>query len=233
MMHTRDENAWQLLDAVRHQEAAVSSATGSSQPSLDWSRNIWTAHRVCAFVDNKGYVRVLAISGSLRHASSNTALVGAVARLAPDTVDVSIYRELEALPPFNPDLDGEDVPAAVTRFRAALQACDAVLISSPEYAHGVPGVLKNALDWVVGSGELVNKPIALINASGRAKHAWASLAETLTVMSAHVIPEASVTVSLEGRTLDANGIVGDAERSSALTSAIDALAGAARSPHGV
>lgn len=76
-------------------------------------------------------VRVLAISGSLRQASSNSALIGAAARLAPDTVDVSIYRELETLPPFNPDLDNGPAPAAVTRFRAALKACDALLISSP------------------------------------------------------------------------------------------------------
>ena len=122
---------------------------------------------------------------------------------------VSIYRELEELPPFNPDRDGDDAPASVARLRAALQACDAVLISSPEYAHRIPGVLKNALDWVVGSGELVDKPTALVNASGRAKHAWASLADTLTVMSAHVIPEASITISLEGRTPDAKDIVGD------------------------
>jgi hypothetical protein len=81
---------------------------------------------------------------------------------------------------------------------------------------------------VVGSGELVRKPIALVNASGRAKHAWASLAETLIVMSALVIRDASITVSLEGRTLDADGIVGDAQRSRALRSAIEALAGAAR-----
>jgi chromate reductase, NAD(P)H dehydrogenase (quinone) len=113
-------------------------------------------------------------------------------------VDVSIYGELEALPRFNPDLDGDPAPEAVARFRAALQVCDAALISSPEYAHGVPGVLKNALDWVVGSGELVNKPIALVNASRRATHAWASLAETLAVMSARVIPDASITVPLEG-----------------------------------
>jgi NAD(P)H-dependent FMN reductase len=179
-------------------------------------------------MDNTCHIRVLAISGSLRRASSNSALVGAVARLAPDDMDVSVYRELETLPPFNPDLDGDHAPAAVARFRAALQACDAVLISSPEYAHGVPGVLKNALDWVVGSGELVRKPIALVNASGRAKHAWASLAETLVVMSALVIRDASITVSLEGKTLDADGIVGDAQRSRALRSAIEALAGAAR-----
>jgi chromate reductase len=183
-------------------------------------------------MDNKCRLRVLAISGSLRRASSNSALVGAVARLASDAVEVSICRELEALPPFNPDLDGDPAPAAVARFRAALQMCDAVLISSPEYAHGVPGVLKNALDWVVGSGELVNKPIALVNASRRATHAWASLAETLTVMSARVIPEASITVSLEGSTLDTDGIVADAQRSRSLRSAIEALAGAVRGTHG-
>ncbi len=88
-------------------------------------------------------------------------------RLAPDTVEMSIYRGLAELPPFNPDLEGDGTPDAVTRSRARLQACDAVLISSPEYAHGVPGVVKNALGWVVGSGELVDKPIALINASAR------------------------------------------------------------------
>jgi chromate reductase, NAD(P)H dehydrogenase (quinone) len=172
-------------------------------------------------------VRIMAISGSLRRASSNSALVEAAARLAPETVEVSAYRELAELPHFNPDLDDDRAPETVTRFRARLQASDAILISSPEYAHGVPGVLKNALDWVVGSGELVDKPIALINASARAHHAWASLAETLTVMSAHLILDASITVSLDGTQLDASGIVGDPERSTALRSALDALAAAA------
>ena len=120
-------------------------------------------------------ILVMAISGSLRRGSANGALVEAVARLTPKAADVVIYDDLAALPPFNPDLDSVGAPEAVIRFRAWLQACDAVLISSPEYAHGVPGVLKNALDWVVGSGELIHKPIALINASARATHAWASL----------------------------------------------------------
>ena len=137
---------------------------------------------------------------------------------------MSIYRELAELPPFNPDVDGDRAPASVAEFRAQLRACDAVLISSPEYAHGVPGVLKNALDWVVGSGELVNKPVALINASGRATHAWTSLRETLTVMSARVIVTASITVPLEGKALDADGIVRDAELSAALRSSLEALA---------
>jgi chromate reductase, NAD(P)H dehydrogenase (quinone) len=173
-------------------------------------------------VENASIVRVLAISGSLRRASSNTALVDAAARLAPASVHVSIYRELATLPPFNPDLDNQ-TPAAVTRFRHELQACDAVLISSPEYAHGVPGVLKNALDWVVGSGELVGKPVALINTSRRAIHAWTSLAETLNVMSALLIRDASITIPLEGRALDSNGISGDIELSRLVRAAIDAL----------
>ena len=106
-------------------------------------------------------------------------------------------RVLAKLPPFNPDLDNKSPAEAVARFRAELQACDAVLISSPEDAHGVPGVLKNALDWVVGSGELIGKPIGLINTSARATHARASLTETLAVMSARVILEATV-VPLHG-----------------------------------
>jgi len=178
-------------------------------------------------------VRVLAISGSLRRASSNTALVAAAARLAPDGVEVSIFPALAELPPFNPDLDDTDPPETVVGFRARLQACDALLISSPEYAHGVPGVLKNALDWVVGSGELMGKPIALVNASPRATRAWALLAETLTVMSARVILDASITVPVQGRTLSADDIVHDTGLSTLLRSAIEVLVDAAREPQSV
>jgi len=174
-------------------------------------------------------VHILAISGSLRQASSNRALVEAAAQLAADPVEVVVYSKLEEIPPFNPDLDELDPPAPVARFRAALQACDGVLISSPEYAHGVSGVMKNALDWVVGSGELVDKPVALINASSRATYAHAALIETLTVMSAQIVPGASVTVPLQGRGLDANGIAADPELSAALGAAVDTLASAARS----
>ena len=86
-----------------------------------------------------GTVRIVAISGSLRRVSSNSALIDAVARLAPEGVNVSIFDRLAEIPPFNPDLDSDDPPEAVARFRARLQAADGVLISSPEYAHGVPG----------------------------------------------------------------------------------------------
>jgi chromate reductase len=183
---------------------------------------------VRTIMENTELVRVFAISGSLRSASSNSALVGAAVHVAPDTVELSAFRGLAELPPFNPDLDGDRTPEAVLSFRAALRACDAVLISSPEYAHGVPGVLKNALDWVVGSGELIDKPIALINASTRATRAWASLAETLSVMSARVILDASITIPLQGRALDADGIREDSALAALLRSAIETLADAAR-----
>jgi NAD(P)H-dependent FMN reductase len=178
-------------------------------------------------------LRILAISGSLRRLSSNTALVQAATVLAPDGVEVRIYTQLAELPLFNPDLEGDRPPAAVAQFRSALEACAAVLICSPEYAHGVPGALKNALDWIVGSGELVGKPVALVNASPRSTHAQTSLVETLRVMSAVLVDAASIAVPLGGRHLDASGIVADAELSSAIRSALAALARAAsirRSP---
>jgi chromate reductase, NAD(P)H dehydrogenase (quinone) len=163
--------------------------------------------------------------------SSNSALIDAVSRLAPEGVNVSIFDTLGEIPPFNPDLDSDDPPEVVARLRARLQAADGVLISSPEYAHGVPGMLKNALDWLVGSGELVGKPIALVNATSRATHAWASLAETLTVMSARVIADASLTIPLDGRRLDAQGIAADHELSRLVTAVIGALLRAARNGH--
>jgi NAD(P)H-dependent FMN reductase len=90
-------------------------------------------------------------------------------------------------------------------------------------------MLKNALDWLVGGAEIVGKPVALINTAPRATHAHASLTETLTVMSARVVPAASITIALTGRTLDASGIVADGELSAALRSAIVALMRASES----
>jgi NAD(P)H-dependent FMN reductase len=186
------------------------------------------ARRVVRVVDDNEPVRVLAMSASSRRASSNAALGSAVADLARDSsMAVSIYGELEELPPFNPELDGDRTPAKVTRFRAALRACDAVLISSPDAVDGHE-VMKNALDWVADSGELIDKPVALINASPRPRHAWASLAETPAVISARVIVKVWITVPLDGGGLDANGSAGDDGLSNALTSAIGVLAAATR-----
>lgn len=140
-------------------------------------------------------MKIVTISGSLRERSSNTALLRAIARVAPPGVEVVEYRALGRLPHFNPDLDleGQEPPSEVAEMRALLAGCDAVMISSPEYAHGVPGVLKNMLDWLVSTGELEAKPVALLNASpGGGHYAQASLLETLRTMNWRVIPEASL-----------------------------------------
>ena len=156
-------------------------------------------------------LRLLAISGSLRAVSSNTTLLRAAALLAPPDTHISLYGGLGALPQFNPDMDIEPPHPEVAEWRAQLNAAHGVLISCPEYAHGMPGSMKNALDWVVGSGELVGKPVALLNASPRATFAVPQLIETLTVMSAVVSAEGSATVQLMGRNLDAAGIAADPE----------------------
>src|SRR5690606_40201435 len=94
-------------------------------------------------------MKILAISGSLRATSSNTHVLLALARLAPDDVEVSLCRSVADLPHFNPDVEGAaDLPAAVLALRADLAAADALAISCPEYAHGIPGSFKNALDWL-------------------------------------------------------------------------------------
>src|SRR5688572_28949006 len=126
-------------------------------------------------------IRLLTISGSLRSRSTNTEVLRALALLAPLWVTVRQYEGLATLPGFNPDLDGENMtpPAAVQDLRSEIANADAIVICSPEYAHGVPGSLKNALDWLVSVPDVVHKPTALVNVSPRSTHAQFSLAETL------------------------------------------------------
>jgi NAD(P)H-dependent FMN reductase len=153
--------------------------------------------------------RIAAISGSLRAGSSNTAALRAAAALVPAGVDVVLYEGIAALPFFNPDLDGDKVPAPVGAMRALIGSVDGILISSPEYARGVAGVLKNALDWLVGSQEFPNMPVALINTSPRAMHALAALTLTLETMSARIAKDACVTLPLLGSACDELTIVAD------------------------
>lgn len=173
-------------------------------------------------------MRILAISGSLRAASSNTMLLRTVAALAPDGSDVTLYDALADLPHFNPDLDGalDDpaLPSAVRDLRSRVGAAHALLISSPEYAHGVPGSLKNALDWLVGGSEMPGKPVALIAASPRATHAQASLAETLRTMSAELVPGSPFLVPVAGGALDESSLVRDPTIRSAISAVFAALA---------
>lgn len=145
-------------------------------------------------------LKILALSGSLRAASSNSAILRVAARVAPVPIVVRVYPGLDALPFFNADLDrGFDdkaLPEAVRALRAAIAGSDAVLISSPEYAHGVSGLIKNALDWLVGGPEMIGKRVALINTAPHATHAIAALAETLRTMSVTLVDDACLTIAV-------------------------------------
>jgi len=178
-------------------------------------------------------VSLLAISGSLRMGSGNTTLLMAAAHLAPSDLFIKIFPSLGNLPHFNPDFDLEGMtpPEAVLGFRKQVGAADGILISTPEYAHGLPGTLKNALDWLVSSGELVHKPVTLFNASSRSTFAQASLLETLSVMTARLVPEASLTLSLLGRNLNETEITHDLESALLIRSALAVFADAIRRPY--
>lgn len=166
-------------------------------------------------------MHLLAISGSLRSRSSNTALVHAVARVLPDGHTLSIYDGLAVLPAFNPDLDVEPALLPVAAWRDELKRAAAVVISSPEYAHGVPGVLKNALDWIVSSGEFMDKPVAIVNASAQSKFVTDQLTETLTVMMARVV--VADAIPLESRPEDAAELLADATAAEHLRQAVAKL----------
>jgi chromate reductase len=138
-------------------------------------------------------VRVLAISGSLRRDSHNTALLRAAAERAPAGVELELWDGLQAVPPYDEDDDGEPAPAAVTALRSAVAVADAVLFATPEYNHSVPGSLKNALDWVsrpIAANPLRDKPVAVIGASTGifgAVWAQAELRKVLAAVGARVI----------------------------------------------
>ena len=177
-------------------------------------------------------VKILAISGSIRADSTNRRLLRAAAAVAPEGVQVTLFEGLAALPHFNPDLDveGAIAPEAVASWREAVGAADALLISTPEYAHGVPGTLKNALDWLVSSPEVIGKPIAVLNASARSHHADASLKETLRTMSARIIDEASIVIALDGRRLTTEQMLEDPSIAEAWRAALAGVGNDERPP---
>jgi len=171
-------------------------------------------------------MKILAISGSLRAVSSNTAVLRSAARLAPHGVEIALFEGLAGLPFFNPDLDGDTVPDTVAAFRRRVGEADGILISSPEYARGVAGVLKNGLDWLVASSEFPDKPVALINTSPRATHALAALTLTLETMSAQLVRDAFVTLPLLGTASEDTAIVANEALAAPLREAVVRFAAA-------
>jgi NAD(P)H-dependent FMN reductase len=168
-------------------------------------------------------MNVLAISGSLRAASINSAFCRVAALLAPPSLAITVFDGVGGLPLFNPDLETRP-PPAVQDWRAAVGRADALIVASPEYAHGLSGPMKNALDWLVSFEGCVYKPVALVNTSPRAQHAYAALREVAQTMSLVIVDEASVTLALQGAcTTDATMLAsGDVVR--AIRTALAALA---------
>lgn len=144
-------------------------------------------------------LNILAISGSLRAASTNSALIAALAQNAPSGCRVTVHHGLGRLPIFNQDDEGERTPAEASMLIDAVTRADGVIVSCPEYAHGVPGGLKNALDWLVSRDAAVAKPAMLVHASPRSLFARAALAEIMRTMSFRLYEEAPLEIALLGK----------------------------------
>jgi NAD(P)H-dependent FMN reductase len=127
--------------------------------------------------------KVLAISGSTRQTSTNHGLIKAITDISKHDLDISLYN-ISNLPQFNPDNDNESVVNEVADFREQLNNADGVIICTPEYAHGVPGALKNAIDWTVSSSQFSHKPTMLITASTDGRYGHQALLETLKTIEA-------------------------------------------------
>lgn len=144
--------------------------------------------------------KVVAISGSTKSASTNMSLIKAIKGLSADMFHLTIFEGIASLPHFNPDLDYTDTPPVeVASFRQLLNEADGILICTPEYAMGVPGSLKNAIDWTVSSCEFSHKPTALITASSVGQKGHAALMETLKVIEAD-IPETTQLIISHAKT---------------------------------
>ena len=144
-------------------------------------------------------LNILAISGSLRAASTNSALIAALSQNAPPGCRVTVHDGLGRLPIFNPDDEGERTPAEASRLIDAVTRADGFIVSCPEYAHGVPGGLKNALDWLVSRDAAVGKPAMPVHASPRSLFARAALAEVMRTMSFALYEEAALEIALLGK----------------------------------
>jgi NAD(P)H-dependent FMN reductase len=172
-------------------------------------------------------MQILAISGSLRASSSNTTILRALAGLAPPDIEVTLYHALADLPHFSPDLDGPNPPPPVEYVRGLIQKAGGVIICTPEYAYGMPGALKNLLDWTVSSGEFFDKPVATISASPGAlggEKAHAALLLTLSALAAKPVEDGKLTIPLVRTKLNDQGELTDPATIQALKTMLLALA---------
>ena len=155
--------------------------------------------------------KILAISGSTRKQSSNLTIIKKIQELTTDNWEMTICDYPEQLPHYNPDLDTEVAPELVNAFRKAVSESDGVLICTPEYAMGIPGTLKNALDWTVSTGSLSQKSVAVITASSLGEKAHESLIGTIRIIDAKLPDETTLLISNIRTKFEADGELVDVE----------------------
>jgi chromate reductase len=152
---------------------------------------------------------ILAISGSLRLGSSNHAILRALGKMMPPDINYQIYDGISEIPAFDPGLDNDTPSSAVASFRKQIAQADGIIICTPEYAYGVPGALKNALDWTVSSASFSGKPTALITASTGGENAHEALIKILGAIDANLIKESTLLLSFVRSKMDADGNLTD------------------------
>jgi chromate reductase, NAD(P)H dehydrogenase (quinone) len=147
---------------------------------------------------------ILGISGSTRKNSTNYHLLKAIEELSKNIFTITIFEGIAELPHFNPDDNDENVAEKVIAFRQLISNADAVIICTPEYAHGVPGTLKNAIDWTVSTNEFSQKPVALITAATDGTYAHKAMLETLKVIEAKNVYMHHLLIQFAKTKIDAN-----------------------------
>jgi NAD(P)H-dependent FMN reductase len=166
-------------------------------------------------------LRILALCGSQRARSMSGGLLRACRDLAPFGVAIDLFEQHKDFPLFNPERT--DVPSGVRALQDAITAADALLIASPEYAHGVTGTIKNTLDWVVDHAPFAHKPVAVLNPSYQSFHADEALKETLRTMSADLVLDACLRVPVIGSGADPARIADIPRFAAPITAALRAL----------
>jgi chromate reductase len=136
--------------------------------------------------------KILAISGSTRTGSVNEAILKFIAKEYSEVLEVDIFKSIAALPHFNPDINDEDTPGIVRKFRESIAQSDGVIICTPEYVFSLPGALKNAIEWTVSTTVFSGKPVAFIVASGLGEKAYESLLLIMNTIEAKIGAHASI-----------------------------------------
>ena len=162
--------------------------------------------------------KILAISGSTKTVSTNGLYIKAISRLLDVDFEVTNFSSIADIPHFNPDLDQENPPKAIEDLRLAIQKAAGIIISTPEYAMGLPGSLKNLLDWTVSSASFSGKPVLALVASTQGEKAYQSLIDILTVIEARVSPQ---LISFAKSKIDNEAAITDKETLTALKSTVD------------